>query len=299
MVSHGGNMESTSLNNLSHGEQRLRWELQDKNISISALTLQGFQSDFYFSEKGICLFVVNEALYNEHNVEKKFFEEIRKELSEKNIEPIFVYNSQLNNKFDIIFERLLYKLEHGTVKVDARNCEVRELAYKEYKDFLQKYHLMGSLPAKIRVGLYQGNELLCVTAFSKPRYNSKYDYEIGRYAVKFGYNVRGNFSKMLHYFVKTYNPGSILTYHDSLFGDNTVYEQAGFAKLEDSATGFYWYRDGQIYNRRKFWKNVLHKKLQNFDPGLSAHDNMRANGFVKIWDLGQGKYELILKNEQP
>jgi len=53
---------------------------------------------------------------------------------------------------------------------------------------------------------------------------------------------------------------------------------------------FFWYKDGKTYNRRGFWKNTLKDKLQYFDSSMSAHNNMRNNGYVKIWDLGQGKY---------
>jgi hypothetical protein len=270
----------------------LKEELKNRNIVYTSLVVDGVDYEFYFQDKKICLFIVNEEECNEKIKDKKYLGNLKKKFKENSINLIVVYRSDLVNKFDIVFNRLMYKLGVGIIKVDARNCEVKEISYKECKKFLEKYHLMGNVMSKIRVGIYYNDELLCVTVFGKPRYNSGYDYEIGRYAVKFGYNVRGNFSKMMKYFTETYKPKSILTYHDNLYGDNSVYGQNGFVKLEDSAIGFFWYKDGQIYNRRKFWKNTLSEKLENFNPKVSAHNNMRSNGYVKIWDLGQGKYEL-------
>jgi len=168
---------------------------------------------------------------------------------------------------------------------------VVEPTYKECKEFLDNYHFQGNVTSKVRVGLKYKDELVALTVFSKPRYNPEYDWEIGRYAIKANCNVCGNFSKMIQYFIEKYNPKSILTYHDLLFGNNSVYEKNGFTKLVDSDCGFYWYRDNKIYNRRGWWKGIQSKKLEKFDPALSAHDNMRANSYVKIFELGQGKYE--------
>jgi hypothetical protein len=47
-----------------------------------------------------------------------------------------------------------------------------------------------------------------------------------------------------------------------------------------------------MYNRRGWWKGKLSQKLENFDPSISAHNNMRNNGFVKFFDLGQRVFGL-------
>jgi hypothetical protein len=35
---------------------------------------------------------------------------------------------------------------------------------------------------------------------------------------------------------------------------------------------------------------MLPKKLEIFDPSISAHNNMRANGYIKIFEMGQLKF---------
>lgn len=273
---------------------KLKEEFFKRGIERTNLTVDSVEYCFYFPEKKLCFCPMSEEENNEQTRDKKYFLNLRKKFEELGINLIVVYESILSNKFNIVLNRLLYKLGHDIKNIYARECIVKEMEYKEYKEFMNKYHLMGSLVSKIRVGLYCDDELLCATGFNKPRYNSRYNFEIGRYAVKFGYSIPGNFSKMLNYFVETYKPKSILTYHDSLFGENSVYEQCGFSRVEDSPVGFLWFKNGQIINRRKLWKSRLPKLLDNYSSSLSAHNNLRNNNFKKIWDLGQGKYELVL-----
>ena len=81
-------------------------------------------------------------------------------------------------------------------------------------------------------------------------------------------------------------------------GNNTCYEQNGFKRLEDSDQGFFWWKDNLIHNRRGLWKGLLPKKLERFDPQISAHNNLRNHGYVKIWDIGQSKFEWIQKKDE-
>jgi len=48
------------------------------------------------------------------------------------------------------------------------------------------------------------------------------------------------------------------------------------------------------YHRFGFRKNVLNKKLNVFDPNLTEWENMKNNGWDRIWDCGNLKYQLEL-----
>jgi hypothetical protein len=41
-----------------------------------------------------------------------------------------------------------------------------------------------------------------------------------------------------------------------------------------------------VFNRQMFQKSKLSKKLKTFDPNLSEWENMKMNGFDRIWDCG-------------
>ena len=47
--------------------------------------------------------------------------------------------------------------------------------------------------------------------FSKPRFNNQYDYELIRFCSLKGFNVIGGASKLWKYFLKKYNPKSVIS----------------------------------------------------------------------------------------
>lgn len=47
-------------------------------------------------------------------------------------------------------------------------------------------------------------------------------------------------------------------------------------------------------HRYSFRKNVLSKKLPIFDSALTEWQNMQLNGYDRVWDCGNLKYEIVL-----
>lgn len=77
---------------------------------------------------------------------------------------------------------------------------------------------------------------------------------------------------------------------------NNVYEKLGFTKISNG-TPNYWYvpkRNIKRLYRYKFRKQVLNTVLENFNPYLTEWENMKNNGYDRIWDCGSIKFELNL-----
>lgn len=55
------------------------------------------------------------------------------------------------------------------------------------------------------------------------------------------------------------------------------------------------YRHQYRQHRYNFRKNVLKTKLPNFDNTLSEWENMQNNHYDRIWDCGNYKYILNIK----
>ena len=47
----------------------------------------------------------------------------------------------------------------------------------------------------------------------------------------------------------------------------------------------------KTYNRISYQKHKLHKLLPKFDNTLSEYHNMLNNGFNRVWDCGNYKFE--------
>ena len=155
---------------------QLKSDLQSKNISWESISIDNKDYDLYFPQKNLCFFVVDEMLYNEKTIDKQYFSELSDKFSKVNINLILTYSAQLNQKYDIYLNRLLYKLNvRAFKKFIGRDCYVKEFPFKEYKEFMNNYHSMGSLVSKIRIGVFlkKTDELLACTCFNIPRYNAR------------------------------------------------------------------------------------------------------------------------------
>jgi hypothetical protein len=125
--------------------------------------------------------------------------------------------------------------------------------------------------------------------FGKPRFSKKYEYELIRYC-SVG-SVIGGASRLLTAFERDHNQKSIISYCDLRWGTGNLYDKLGFTKLEDTAPGYFYVKDGSRYNRMLFMKKTLVKK--GHDPELSECQIMKNEGYRRIWDCGNGVYEKI------
>ena len=179
----------------------------------------------------------------------------------------------------------------------ARKCQVKEITLEESIDFINKYHLQGAIKSKISIGLFFNDELVSVMTFGKPRYNKKCEYELLRYCSS--HNIIGGANKLFSFFLKTYNPQSIISYCDMSKFSGAVYEDLGFMFVKCSVSR-HWYNiktnkhitDNLL--RQRGFDQLLGKEYGYYGKGTSNEELMKKHGFVEIYDCGQSTY--IYKN---
>lgn len=175
-------------------------------------------------------------------------------------------------------------------KLYARNCTLKELEYKEVKDFLIENHLQGTVSSSINLGLFYNEELVEVMTFGKSRFDKNFDYELLRLCTKKGLNIIGGVSKLFKYFTSKYK-GSIISYANRRFSNGKIYEFLGFTKERISSPN-YWYTNGfEVLSRYQSQKYKLNSLLENFDSELSEYENMTNNGYLRIYDCGNIIYK--------
>lgn len=177
-------------------------------------------------------------------------------------------------------------------RIYARKCIIKELKSTEIKDFLNNNHLQGFINSSINLGLYHNNELVSVMTFSKPRFNKKYDYELIRFCNKLNTSVIGSASKLFNYFIKNYNPKSIISYANRRFSNGSIYEKLGFKFLRKTAPNYFYFKPSirMLMSRNQFQKHKLANLLDKFDENLSESENMFNNGYRRIYDCGNLVY---------
>lgn len=177
-------------------------------------------------------------------------------------------------------------------KIRASKLIIREVPVNEERPFLEMYHYQGFRPSKVCYGLYNGDELIELMSFCKPRYNRKYDWELLRLCTKKDYQVYGGASKLLKHFQENYN-GSIISYCNRDKFNGGVYKALGFKSL-GITKGYCYEKDGERFHRSNFTKkNCLKKWPQYENTDFTEEEIMKDQGYTKIVEnIGQETFIL-------
>lgn len=177
-------------------------------------------------------------------------------------------------------------------RIYARRCKIFEIDNNTKNKFLDKYHLQGSDSSSIRLGAFYKNRLVAVMTFCRNRYDSLGGMELLRYATISNFSCVGVAGKLLSHFEKVYNPTRIKTYADLRWSDGNLYKCLGFKHIHNSKPNCFYTKDHIVrVNRMGFQKHKLKNKLEKFDNSLSEWNNMKMNGWDRIWDCGNMVFE--------
>lgn len=217
---------------------------------------------------------------------KYYHIEKTKKLNEKDIRLIHINESEWFYNNVKIKGFILGVLGKYNKRIFARKCSVRKLDSKTFRQFLEENHLGTPINASTRLGLFASdNELVSVIGIGKSRYK-KDEYEIYRFCNKLGYSVVGGLSKL----VKHSGLNDLVSYVDLAKFDGHGYLSSGFELVGETEPNYY-YSDGKrTIDRISAQKHKLEKLLgEGYDPTLNEEDNMRKNGFFKIFNCGNLK----------
>lgn len=204
---------------------------------------------------------------------------------------IQIFEDEWENKGRIVRNRLKTILGLSSVSIGARKCVVKEVDNDLAKKFLDKYHLQGHGVSSVRLGLFYKNRLVALMTFSKSRFNKNYKWELLRYCTIGNFSIVGGASKILKEFRKKHD-GCIISYADKRWSDGDLYRKLGFEELDDSSVAYWYVKDGIRYNRVQFQKHKLSKILEKYNENLSESDNMKMNGYHKVYDCGNKVFVL-------
>lgn len=199
----------------------------------------------------------------------------------KNIQLLHFWDQELIQKPSIVESIIQAKL--GICKkVYARKCVVKEVDSAEAKEFFNTTHMQGYIPAAKYVGLYHAGELACLGSFSRPRFNTKYHWELIRFSSKIGTTVVGGLSRIL-----SQVHGTILSYANRRWSDGNAYHKCGFNFVGETKPSYFYTKDFRVLeNRMKFQKHKL-VSLPSYDISKSESKIMEEAGYSKVWDCGQ------------
>ena len=86
---------------------------------------------------------------------------------------------------------------------------------------------------------------------------------------------------------------SIITYADRRYSDGSLYITLGFGKINQSKPNYFILGKNKLIRQSiELWQKYdIKDKLIIFNDSLSLWDNLKINGYDRIWDCGNYKFE--------
>jgi len=272
----------------------------DKIVKADRKILSGLELDLYLPSHQIAIEYNGLYWHSENNGKDKNYHINKTKLcEEKNIQLIHIFEDEWLYKQDIVKSRLKSKLKLIKTTIGARKTTIKKIDAKTKNKFLFENHIQGSDRAKVKLGAFFNDKLIGVMTFSNLRIalgnkSKNGEYELSRFCSKLNTNIPGLGSKMLKHFILNYKPTNIISYSDNRWNTGHGYYSMGF-KLVDNGQPNYWYViSKQRFHRFTYRKDQQKKLLKYFNPILTEVENMKLNGFDRVWDCGSNKFILNL-----
>jgi hypothetical protein len=214
---------------------------------------------------------------------------------ENEIKLIHIFEDEWLYKKEIVKSILTGKFGLIKNKIYGRHCVVKEITSKVSTKFLNDNHIQGNVNSKVKLGLFKDETLVSVMTFSKGRIimgGKETEWELNRFCNLLNHNVIGGASKLLKYFVKTYQPNKIVSYSDIRVFDGGMYNKLGFKKISQSKPN-YWYVVNDLRKHRfGYRKSILVK--EGFDKNMTEQEIMFNREIYRIYDCGNIRWEYII-----
>lgn len=200
---------------------------------------------------------------------------------------VHIFQSEWNNQQSIVKSILKQRIIGSTHVLYARKLEVRAVDKKSERQFLTDNHLQGYTSSKVCLGLFDGDVLIQMMSFGKPRFNKKFEWELIRLATKSEYTVCGGANKLFKWFVSNHSPSSIVSYCDRRWFSGEVYHRLGFTLSHASSPNYFYVEPGgTLASRMKYQKHRLLERFPEADPNWTENEIAQWVGLYRIWDSG-------------
>ena len=287
------------IKSVSHQEKEIVEFLKSFNLKIeenNRKNINPYELDIYIPDKKLAIEFDGIFWHNSEHRPKNYHL-TKTELCEKQgIQLIHVFENEWNLDKDIVKSRLRNLLGIYDKTIFARKCQIREVSNKDSVEFLDVNHIQHGINSNINVGLFYDNELISLMTFSKCRFDKKHEWELVRFCNKLGYHIPGAAGKLLKYFEKTYKPMSLVSYADRRWSQGKLYQALDFKLDHISAPNYWYFKDPYILESRiKYQKHKLKDILENFDENKTEFENMKMNGYHRIFDCGNLVFEKVYK----
>lgn len=200
-----------------------------------------------------------------------------------------IYDFEWHNRRALFKAVILAALGKFDEVFMARKLRLAPAPAKEAISFLQRYHPKGPVNGRF-MGLYDGSRLVMLAAYGNSRF-ARGHAELYRVVAMSGVRVTGGLSRLVKN-IAMHEGKNIISYVDRRLFTGHAYEKIGFSLVKKNPPGYIYVdeKGNPVGSRVKYQKHKLSRTLRYFQNTLSEEENMKVNGFYRLYDAGTLTY---------
>jgi hypothetical protein len=272
-------------NKTSSGQREiLDYVRNELNLEAEDVYIENKEIDIFIKSKNFGIEYNGTFWHNDTIRPKNHLLEKSEFMASKGINLIHIFDTEWLHKKEICKSIISSRLGIYKEKLFARKCDIKELTSKEYSNFVERCHIQGKRNSSVRLGLFYNERLVAVMGFNK----LKEGYEMTRFCCELYVSIVGGAEKLFRHFIKKHKDVIVVSFSDRRLFTGRIYEKLGFVLKGISKPNYFYFKKGtlKLESRVKYQKHKLHTLLKNYEPSLSEIENMRNNGYLRIWDCG-------------
>jgi hypothetical protein len=211
---------------------------------------------------------------------------------------IQIFEDEWKFQKDIVKSRLRQIMGVQGKSYGARECDLIEVDPVQRKEFYEKNHIQGDVPAQAAYGLVKDGEIVACMSFGRRWTATSIPDDEGCELLRFAAigSIPGGASRLLKAWMEK-NPGvSLLSYADRRWSNGGLYRSLGFAQIGESSPACWYVEDGRRVSP-KHYRRIL-ENIEN-EEDKSSKEILEELGVLHIYDCGSLKFRLDPKIPSP
>lgn len=248
--------------------------------------------DIYIPEKRIAFEYNGLYWHSEKEKKQKAHWDKMHECEKLGIKLFYIWEDVWRDKKDIVKRLIMSKLGYYSgAKVNARDCEIKEITKEIAFKFLDENHIQGKVQSSKYIALISKEDKIVAVCQFLIFDRAKNIWVLTRYATNS--MVRGGFTKLLKYFERVYKPTRLVTFSDNDISDGNLYNINGFV-MEEELREDYYYVDSTFSKRmHKFnYRKERFERDKNliYEPNLTELELAELNNLIRVFDSGKKRW---------
>lgn len=249
--------------------------------------IHGIELDGLDDNLGVAFEYCGHHWHNEHSPTPKDrkYHKNKYDICRKNGIRLFtIFEYEWHNSKEQIKNFLRSQIGKNTIRLNARNCEVKILHNKSANYILNNWHIQGApRNSVLTIALFHEQDIVGLMIFSRHHRDAS-QVVLSRLCFKPDITIRGGAGKMLRVAQERFD--EIITWSDNRWSNGNVYAKLGF--LEDSQLpADYFYVKGKYHKSKQSMK----KSNIGAGPNQTEYEKAKELGWSRIWDCGKTRWK--------